>query len=148
MHFTPVSYAEDTNTKHFKPSRENILAFLGACGDPNGASMLAEILDKDPAKLQLIETKTKTGDTCLIVAAEGDAIENVKVLLAHGANVHAKKRSGRTALMIGAKNGNLELVKLMIESGSKIHKRDKLGGSAYSLATTEEIKALLEPPSL
>ncbi len=130
MHYTPVGHEGRSPTPHglntfhdaaqrastdaapqalSQSGRSHPPVFLESCSDPNAASVLVELLSSDPAKL--IETKTKGGNTCLLVAAEHDAVENVKVLLAHGANVNAKQRSGRTALMIGAANGNLELVK-------------------------------------
>ncbi len=85
--------------------------FFDKCGDNNRTAIVEAFLNVSSNPAKLIETKTKGGNTCLLVAAEHDAVENVKVLLAHGANVNAKQRSGRTALMIGAANGNLELVK-------------------------------------
>jgi ankyrin repeat protein len=91
------------------------------------------------------------GSDSPLMAAAGPPSESqtaiVKLLLDHGANVHARDRNGWTALMHAARNGNGEAVKLLLARGAEIEAKDREGQTAATIAGQEgrgEIVALLE----
>jgi len=63
-----------------------------------------------------VNTSDTIGITALIAAANADNFDVATMLLAHGADVHAKARSGEpsTALMNAAANGNARLVEALL----------------------------------
>lgn len=48
-----------------------------------------------------MEEKTADGDTALILAAQSGFVENVDVLLQHGASPHNTNEKNETALLMG-----------------------------------------------
>ena len=61
-----------------------------------------------------------TGITALMAASFSGQFENVKLLLAHGANVNLQNCNGLSALIFASHNGQLEIVKLLLEHGAKM----------------------------
>jgi ankyrin repeat protein len=69
-----------------------------------------------------------TGETPLMIAAQGGNAEAVKVLVARGANVDAKGTSmGQTALMWGAAQKHASVVRVLIELGADVNARSTAG---------------------
>ena len=59
------------------------------------------------------------GETMLMTAARTGKVEAVRVLLARGADVHAKEpRRGQTALMWAAAEGHVEVIEALIKAGA------------------------------
>ena len=50
-----------------------------------------------------LEEKTEDGDTALTLAAEANRLENVKMLLQHGASPHNTNSRNESPLLIGSK---------------------------------------------
>lgn len=65
------------------------------------------------------DTKTKRGDTALIVAAGRGHVDIVRILLDAGAKVNAKNRDGTTALMAAERWGNTEIIEMLKQAGAK-----------------------------
>ncbi|MFH1115295.1 MAG: ankyrin repeat domain-containing protein [Pseudomonadota bacterium] len=57
----------------------------------------------------------------LLRAAETGSLEQVKSLLAKGADVNAKTRLGITVLMAAVRTGNLDLVKFLVDNGADVN---------------------------
>lgn len=62
-------------------------------------------------------------------AARGD-VEEVKKLIAAGANVNSCDYDMRTPLHLAASEGHLELVKLLVSSGATVNAADRFGNNA------------------
>jgi ankyrin repeat protein len=78
----------------------------------------------------------------LINAAKNGDLENVKVLLENGADVHAENDD---ALLWASSNGHVEVVKLLLENGADPHaKNDAALRWASEYGRVEIVKLLLE----
>jgi hypothetical protein len=88
---------------------------------------------------------TEGGTTPLIVAAGGDCVGAVDVLLANGANVNATNSDGWTALIKAAAAGYPDVVQRLLAKGADIGIEDPLGRTATmyaSRADRQEIAAM------
>ena len=63
--------------------------------------------------------RSRLGRTPLHIASFDRALEGVRLLLEHGADVTAKGDDGMTALQEAAENGHDEVVELLREYGAK-----------------------------
>jgi len=67
--------------------------------------------------------KDPGGAPLIVLACSSDAsevaIDSVRSLIAHGADVNAKNAAGESALDLARKRGNAALVKLLVEAGAK-----------------------------
>ena len=61
-------------------------------------------------------------------------LEEVKTLVAQGANIEYRDPQDRTALMNAANIGSLELVKYLVEKGANINSNDEKGDTALDIA--------------
>jgi ankyrin repeat protein len=86
-------------------------------------------------------------ETPLHMACGRNAIEDVRLLLAAGANVNAQTDIGMTPLMIAALENSPQLVRMLLEAGADASLRSIYGNSALSLAeamvNAEEVLELL-----
>ncbi len=76
-------------------------------------------------------------NTALIVAASSNnpcALENIKILLAHGADINAKNVFGNTALMLAVDRRRTAVVDSLLNSGADAALKNKNGRTALSLA--------------
>jgi ankyrin repeat protein len=76
----------------------------------------------------------KGGFTPLLFAAQYNAIDAVKVLLAHGADINLPDPDGITPLMMAILNGNYDCANALIEQGADVAKADRSGRTALYFA--------------
>ena len=84
-----------------------------------------------------VNAADRTGQTLLMMAAEGDRTDIPQQLLDAGASINAQDREGKTALIIAADLGNSAVVKLLIEAGADVNQRDRTGNTALAYAEQE-----------
>jgi ankyrin repeat protein len=98
-------------------------------------------------RLRKSDTDPSVNEQLLKVAEDG-SLEQVKTLLAKGADVNAKGNIGVTALMSAARSGNLEVVKFLIDKGADVNAKDKYGQTALTwaamLGKIEAVKLLID----
>jgi ankyrin repeat protein len=70
----------------------------------------------------------------LLVAAEKNQAEIVRLLLDWGANIEHNDNSGRTALFRESRNESLDVAQLLIDCGANIEHQDNYGRTTMSLA--------------
>jgi ankyrin repeat protein len=87
---------------------------LGTIGSPEVVRLLLD------AGADVNETKTKGGGTALMMAAGGNKIEAIILLLERGAKLDIKNDEGMTALMRAALGEQTEAVALLIDKGGVI----------------------------
>ncbi|KAG6518851.1 putative ankyrin repeat protein RF_0381 [Zingiber officinale] len=84
-------------------------------------------------------------DTAAIhFAAQKGHLETIQVLLSSGVSVKAANRKGFTALHYAVQGSHAELIKYLIRKGASLTAKTKGGQTPADLASTEEIRALLE----
>ena len=81
--------------------------------------------------------------TALMWAAQGGYNAIVRLLLEHGANIHARSNFDMTAMMMAAMNGHEATVRLLLEKGADIHARDEHGKTALMTASWQGHEAML-----
>jgi ankyrin repeat protein len=90
-------------------------------------------------------------ETPLHMACGRNAMEDVALLLAAGANVNAQTDIGTTPLMIAALENSPQLVRMLLEAGADVSLKSDFGSSALSLAeaipNSEEVVELLRSRS-
>ena len=87
-----------------------------------------------------------TGITPLMFAVEAKKAENVKILIAAGADVNARNMLGGIALMEAVRRGLEEIAKILLEAGSNANAKDNFGTTTFDIATNQsnvEMKKLL-----
>ncbi|OUM56813.1 hypothetical protein PIROE2DRAFT_26828, partial [Piromyces sp. E2] len=70
----------------------------------------------------------------ILLACEKVHIENVRILLKHGANVNDTNYHDDTLLMIACLKGNLELTQLLLENKANVNAQNKSNDSALIYA--------------
>lgn len=80
-----------------------------------------------PASANINAPVDEHGNTALMFAARDGDAEEVKRLLAAGANVNASNNIGCTALILAAYFGRVEMVSFLINSGAYVNARDDFG---------------------
>lgn len=111
---------------------EMVRALLAAGADPNASSR--DLLHPYPTPL-------------LAAIAAGNA-DSARVLIEHGADVHARSRqipqsTGRTALMLAASTGLVDVARLLIERGAQVDARAGESGVLIDAACQDD-PALLD----
>ena len=79
----------------------------------------------------------------LLKAAGCSGIEEIKALIAAGADVNGKGRAGNTALMEAARAGSVENVKFLVVAGADVNAKNNRGITALEWASSEEVAAIL-----
>lgn len=94
--------------------------------------MVAALLQAD---ISTINTRDNQGNTALHVAIQKNHLENARVLLSNGADVHAVNVAGSTPLHSAARHSTTHMVSLLLKSDSTtINTQDKGGNTALSVA--------------
>jgi ankyrin repeat protein len=82
--------------------------------------------------------KKKTGGfleiSMLILAVQNNDLNDVKLLVSHGAEIDWRDAFKTTALMYAANTGNKDIVIYLIKSGADVKARDEQGNSVLSAA--------------
>jgi len=81
------------------------------------------------------KSNTKSQYTHLFVAAFKGHREIAELLIANGADVHAKDMRGATSLLIATMFGRTEVVELLISKGADMNAKDRLGRTPLDTAT-------------
>ena len=81
------------------------------------------------------ESGQEYATAALMLAAEGGQAEEVRRMLAEGADVNAQETSGLTALMAAAHKGHADIVKLLLENNAEINAKNTIGGTALIAAS-------------
>ena len=87
----------------------------------------------------------KWGWTPLHWAARAGKIEIVRMLIDAGANVNVQTNGGSTPLHEAVRYGSVEIVRMLIDAGADVNLQDEDGKLPYELATTLEMKTILQP---
>jgi len=97
-----------------------------------------------------ISTRTRDGNTPLILAADSGKSGIVNQLIKSGADVNARSNNGNTALMLAAANNHVDTVKILLQADAKTGIRNGKHEQARDLAeasgSTESL-AILEQDS-
>ncbi len=80
--------------------------------------------------------------TALMIAAQKQSAEMIKLLLNHGAEINATDSIGNTALMIASTGNQLNSVKILIRHGAALNHRNKKGLNARDFAIRSNNKAI------
>jgi len=73
--------------------------------------------------------ESKGGQTALMWAAAGRHPQLLKLLVEHGADVHARSKGDFTALLFAAQQGDVESGRALLEAGADVNesrKKDRL----------------------
>ena len=84
------------------------------------------------------------GTTPLIVAAGGNCVEVVGLLLDRGADLNAKDSDGWTALIKASAGGHAEVVRVLLAKGADMSPTDSAGRSAWTYAALGRHEAIAE----
>jgi len=151
----------DTNALHLAvlADKSLIVKYLiekGAEGELSDLLMLAvrygkeltgsvKVLVNKGANINKVSGPTEypyVNDTVLIIAAQNNHMEIVKILLEKGANFQVKCNSrswclGKDTLIYAATFGNMEIVQLLVTKGADINVQDNIGNSALMMAARD-----------
>ncbi len=85
-----------------------------------------------------VHHRDRAGRTPLHYAAVDKQLDDVKALIAAGAEIDAREDTGQyTPLMFAAqKDDNIEVVKALVEAGANVNLTDGIGETALLIATT------------
>lgn len=75
--------------------------------------------------LMVAMPKTPEYKNPLMLAVQNEEIDEVKDLIAHGANVNGKEDDKTTPLFTAVESGNIEIVRTLLDFGAKVNARDK-----------------------
>jgi ankyrin repeat protein len=93
-----------------------------------------------------VNAQSRSGCTALMYAARYSKEEEVKLLLASGADVNLSNNAQYTALMNAANNSTIKIVKLLLDAGADVNRKNYEGGTALfsaCFAAQEKIIKLL-----
>jgi len=77
-------------------------------------------------------------------AAWHNKVEEVKTLLANGADVNYIDKFGDTALMRASSSGNAEVVKILLDHGADVNIQDNYGKTALKVASKRGYKRTMK----
>lgn len=101
-----------------------------------------------PEQIEHAKKKLEQNPEALFGACRAGDFEEVRLLLAAGADVNGQDFMGFTPLLEAVSKGHLEIVRLLIEKGADVNKQDGDGYTplheAASHGYTEIVKSLIE----
>lgn len=89
------------------------------------------------SRVSIVPAGTTDLELALIEAADRGAVEDVRDLLARGANVNGRRTDGATALVAASAAGHLSVVTLLLEKSAQVDSRDSRGRSALIMAAAK-----------
>ena len=92
--------------------------------DSNGILPSEPMVVKTYGESQQLSTEAKAPDISLLKAAKDGNIEDVKLLIANGADVNARNKDGETPLHHAASFGHKEIIELLIAKGADVNAKD------------------------
>ena len=120
------------NIEETEPLGEN--SALNQAASTGNASTVALLLSKGAR----VDTRNKSGDTPLLIAAQFGQTEVCELLLEKGkANIEEAGSIDETALSIAARSGDAKTVALLLSKGARVDTRDKNRDTPF-LAAAEE----------
>ncbi len=165
---SPLVNAVNGNDVYGGPHRyfdtTKLLLARGAHIGKRGPDLMASAAADSPAMLRLLfaHGASVNGDasrygvgTPLHGAANLQQVENVRFLLAHGANSNARDAEGDTPLMeainyfspsrgVSAAEDSLAIARLLIAHGADVNIRNKVGQSALDMVQTSDMRTVLQ----
>ena len=97
------------------PSQTDNINFLAKAESNDVEGLRVALLG--PNANELLTAKGRISRTALLLAAQGGALESIKVLLNAGASLNAVDAGGRTALALAAREGRYSCVSFLLDAG-------------------------------
>jgi len=95
--------------------------------DSNVSPLLVSWLDRE--EKSDIDSRSRTGETALMIAAKSNQLATAKCLLDHGANPEVTDANGQTVLAIAVCAGYMALAKLLLDQAASIECVDNEGNT-------------------
>ena len=81
-----------------------------------------------------INRSLKDGANAIIIAAQENKYQLVKLLLLNGADANSKIPNGWNVLMLAIRTGNFDTCKLLVDKGANVNEKSPEGMSPLTLA--------------
>lgn len=94
------------------------------------------LLRKNPSPVPPVERRDVFDDSPLIIAAAAGKIDDVRALLARGAQVDGRGEDNRSALLSAAEFGRIDVCRLLIEAGAVVDSKDCYGRTPLWMAAS------------
>ena len=107
-------------------------AFLKACQEDDLETIEDLIFDRT-FRID-VNRSLKDGANAIIIAAQEDKYQLVKLLLLNGADANSKIPNGWSVLMLAIRTGNYDTCKLLVDKGADINEKSPEGMSPLTLA--------------
>ncbi len=98
----------------------------------------ASVGDAAKTAVEAINAVTEQGKTPLMLAAEDDNLDEVKKLLADGADVNAANENGVTALMCACETYGDSIIQTLIDAGANVNAKDQNGFTPLACAAANK----------
>ena len=99
--------------------------FLKAC-QANDLELVEDLIFDRKFRLD-VNRPLKDGTNAIIIAAQEDKYQLVKLLLLNGADANSKIPNGWNVLMLAIRTGNYDTCKLLIDKGANINEKSPEG---------------------
>ncbi len=106
--------------------------FLKAC-QANDLELVEDLIFDRKFRLD-VNRPLKDGTNAIIIAAQEDKYQLVKLLLLNGADANSKIPNGWNVLMLAIRTGNYDTCKLLIDKGANINEKSPEGITPLTLA--------------
>ena len=106
--------------------------FLKAC-QANDLEAVEDLIFDRKFRLN-VNRSLKDGANAIIIAAQEDKYQLVKLLLLNGADANSKIPNGWSVLMLAVRTGNYDTCRLLIDKGANINEKSPEGMSPLTLA--------------
>ena len=107
------------------------------------ALLVAVLTSALPSWIAAESTDPSELDAALIRAARQGDLDETRLLLDRGANVHASDAGGVTALIAAAYGNHVQVAQLLVAAGADVDVQDATRQSAFLIATSEGYLDLL-----
>ena len=121
----------------------NYVTALHYAAEFDRVEMVQDLLGTSPS-VKLIEARSGTGETALLVAARRRSLEVVQELISRKANIKAKDKEGNTALHLACKAGSRDVVQFLLENGAERNAENDGKKKPLDLITDKRGRSLSE----